>query len=251
MAKLIILGSSSAIPNTKHANAHFVVKAEKKCILVDCVGSSIVRLEQVGLDFRDLTDLFLTHFHPDHVSGLPLLLMNMWLLGRQQILHVYGLHSTIDKAEKMMALFQWQNWPDFFPVAFHRLPAEEMTLALDDDEFRIFTSPVQHLIPTMGLRIEILENEKTIAYSCDTEPSPAVENLAAGADVLLHEATGETRGHSSAAQAGDVAHKAQAKSLYLIHYDARNADLDQLLIDAGQTFGGKVALATDFMEIDV
>jgi metal-dependent hydrolase (beta-lactamase superfamily II) len=40
----------------------------------------MVRLSKAGVDFNRLTDLILTHFHPDHVSGVPMLLMNMWLI---------------------------------------------------------------------------------------------------------------------------------------------------------------------------
>lgn len=249
MTKIIILGSANAVSDLKHENSHLVVKGKKDFLLVDCVGNPIVRLERAGLDFRDLSDLFLTHFHPDHVSGVPLLLMDMWLLGRQHRLNVYGLHPTIDRLEQLMDSFQWQNWPDFFPVAFHRLPAQERILALENDQFRVFTSPVRHLIPTMGLRVEIPKTGKALAYSCDTEPCPMVENLAEGVDVLLHEAAGKARGHSSAAQAGQVARRAGAKSLYLIHYDARNADLFQLIAEARATFGGEVILAEDLMVI--
>lgn len=251
MTKLIILGSANAVSDLSHENTHFVVKGERDFLMVDCVGNPIVRLERVGLDFNHLTDLFLTHFHPDHVSGVPLLLMDMWLLGRQRKLNVYGLHPTIDRLEQLMDSFEWQNWPDFFPIAFHRLPAKERVVALSNDQFRVYTSPVKHLIPTMGLRIEMPATGKAIAYSCDTEPCPMVENLAQGAEVLLHEAAGQARGHSSAAQAGQVAQDAGVQTLYLIHYDARNADLIQLVADAQATFGGDVILAEDLMEIAV
>lgn len=207
MAKLIILGTSSAISDENHGNTHIAIKSEQNFILVDCAHSPIVRLEQAGLDFHQLTDLFLTHFHPDHISGVPLLLMNMWLLGRQRPLNIYGLHHTVDRMAQLLDFYDWQNWPNFFPVAFHRLPAKEMTLALEDEERKVFTSPVRHMIPTIGLRVELQTPSKSIAYSCDTDPCPEVERLAQGVDLLLHEATAEVPGHSSAFQAGEVAQR--------------------------------------------
>ena len=80
MPKVIILGSSNAVPSIDHENTHLVIVGEERTILVDCVSNPIVRLEQAGIDFNDLTDIVITHFHPDHVSGMPLLLMDMWLL---------------------------------------------------------------------------------------------------------------------------------------------------------------------------
>ena len=46
-----------------------------------------------------------------------------------------------------------------------------------------------------------------MAYSCDTEPCDEVIRLSEGVDVLIHEATGESLGHSSARQAGEIAKK--------------------------------------------
>ena len=66
MPKVIILGSSNAVPSINHENTHLVIVGEERTILVDCVSNPIVRLEQAGVDFNDLTDIVITHFHPDH-----------------------------------------------------------------------------------------------------------------------------------------------------------------------------------------
>ncbi len=202
------------------------------------------------MDYLRLTDMILTHFHPDHVSGVPLLLMNMWLLGRKLPLHIYGLHHTLNRVEDLMGFYEWETWPNFFPVVFHRLPQEEKILVLSNHEFRVLASPVRHLIPTIGLRIEFLQAGKSMAYSCDTEPCPQVVELAAGVDVLIHEAAGNSQGHSSAAQAGSVAREAEVRDLYLIHYRTGDYDPRPLVSEAQAVFGGKVALAEDFLTIE-
>ncbi|MBE9524845.1 MAG: MBL fold metallo-hydrolase [Chloroflexi bacterium] len=250
MAKVIVLGSASSIPDVHHGNTHLAISNQNRFIMIDCVNNPIVRLLKAGLDFHQLTDLFLTHFHPDHVSGVPLLLMDMWLLERKTPLRIYGLQHTIERIEKVMDLFGWKDWPNFFPLTFHVLPESNMVLAMDDD-FRIYTSPVNHLIPTIGMRIEVIENGKILAYSCDTSPCSSVDELASGADVLIHEATGESLGHSSAFQAGEAAEKAQAKSLYLIHYNVDPNIYSHLTAEAKQAFDGPVFLAEDFLEIDL
>jgi ribonuclease Z len=248
MAKLVILGSAHAVPDENHENTHMALLGKKRQVLIDCVGSPIVRLKLAGIEISAITDLILTHFHPDHVSGVPSLLMGMWLLGRRNPLHVYGLHYTLDRIENMMSFYQWSQWPDFFPVIFHRLPIGKMTLALDCPDFKIFTSPVQHLIPTIGLRIEISDGGGILAYSCDTEPCQAVEELAAQADILIHEATGANIGHTHPAQAGKIAAQAQAAALYLIHYNPQDPTL---ISEAKKEFAGPVALAEDFMELEI
>jgi ribonuclease Z len=250
MAKLIILGTSNAIPDENHENTHMAVVGQQYSLLIDCVNNPVVRLPKAGVDFNKLTDMVLTHFHPDHVSGVPLLLMNMWLLGRKSPLNIYGLHHTLNRIEDLMGFYDWESWPNFFPVVFHRLPQEEMIPVLSNPEFRVFASPVRHLIPTIGLRIEFPPSGKALAYSCDTEPCPQVIQLAAGADVLIHEAAGNSNGHSSASQAGGIAREAEVGSLYLIHYRTGSFDPCPLVHEAQAIFGGKVALAEDFMTID-
>lgn len=249
VSKVVILGSSNAIPDEQHENTHMAVLGKEHLILIDCVNNPITRLRQAGLEFDDLTDIILTHFHPDHVSGVPTLLMDMWLMGRRRPIKIHGLSHTLDRIEKLMEFYDWDSWPNFFSVTFCRLPEEEMTVVIDNQEFRIYASPVHHLVPTIGLRIEFLPNQKVLAYSCDTRPCSEVVRLADGADVLIHESSGDSIGHSSAQQAGQIAQQAEVGSLYLIHYPTGDFDPRPLVEEAGRTFNGPVKLAEDFMEL--
>jgi ribonuclease Z len=250
MPKLIFLGTSNAIPDETHENTHMAVVGENHFILIDCVNNPLVRMKQAGLNIHELTDLLLTHFHPDHVSGVPSLLMNSWLLGRTKPLHIYGLEHTLERTEKIMEFYDWRSWPGFFPVSFHTVPEEEFACVLENKDFRVFASPVHHIVPAIGLRVEFPAIGQVLAYSCDTEPCQEVIRLGRDADVLVHEATGDTFGHSSASQAGEVASQAGAKTLYLIHYPTGDFDPDPLVEEARATFSGQVYLAEDFMELD-
>jgi ribonuclease Z len=251
MARLIILGTSAQVPDEDHKNTHMALTGDEGVVLIDCPDTPIVRLGKLGISLDDVTDLIVTHFHPDHVGGVPLMLMNMWLLGRQTPLRVYGLHHCLERLEDMMGFYHWESWPNFFPVAFHRLPERERVPVLIKNDVDIYSSPVRHLVPTIGLRLERLNGGKTLAYSCDTEPCPSVVRLASGADILLHEATGAGLGHSSASQAGAIAREAEVKQLILIHYKALKGTMDSLLQQAKGTFPGEVTLAKDLMELRV
>ena len=250
MSKVIILGSSNAIPTKGSETTHMVLMGRERMVLIDSGTNPILRLEQAGLDFNDLTDIILTHFHPDHASGIPLLLMDMWLLGRESPLHIYGLHYTLDRLEGLMGFYNWSEWPNFFPVIFHRLPLKELSPVLESPDFSIYSSPVHHFIPNIGLRVEFTPSQKVLAYSCDTEPCDEVVRLSEGADVLIHEATGETPGHSSARQAGEVAKKADVGRLYLIHYPTGPYGNGDLVAEAKSAFSRKVALLKDFTELN-
>ena len=250
MAKLIFLGTSNAISDENHENTHMVVVGEKRTVLIDCPNNPMQRFQKAGVDFNGLSDLVLTHFHPDHVSGVPQLLMNMWLMGRLQPLNIYGLEHTLDRVESLMGFYGWAEWPGFFPVGFYHLPEQALVSVLECDEFHIFALRVQHFIPTLGLRIEFTKSRKVLAYSCDTEPCAQVVQLAQGVDILVHECSGALPGHSSAAQAGEAARLAKVKSLVLIHYPTGQFKSSNLAEEARERFDGPVTLAEDYMVLD-
>lgn len=249
MSRIILLGTASAVPDLGQENTHLMILTEGRGVLVDCPGNPVVRLKQAEIAYDRITDIVLTHFHPDHVSGFGLLVMDLWLLGRKQELHVWGLEHAVERAEKMLDLFGWDDWPGFYPLHFHALPETPRQLLFDTPDLRLFASPVEHLIPTIGLRIEFPAINKVAAYSSDTEPSERVVDLAWQANALIHEVTGASKGHTSAAQAGEIAARAQAETLYLIHYDEKKGG-DRFVLEAQKTFAGLVYLAKDFMHID-
>jgi len=248
MARLVILGSSSAVSDARHDNSHMVLEGAHEAVVIDCASNPLVRLAQAGVTSDQVKHLVTTHFHPDHVYGVPILFMNMWLTGRHNLpLAVYGLHHTLDRIERMMEDYGWSEWPDFFPVSFHRLPERENVLVLDDEDFRITCSPSVHLVPTIAVRVLSKDTGKVMVYSSDTTPCESVARLVEGADILIHEATGQMVGHSSPAQAAAVARNGGVRRLVLIHYRV-DADPEGILAEARAVFGGPVELAEDFRE---
>lgn len=250
--RLVILGTASAVPDATHENTHMLIQGPNGAILIDCVGRPLVNLKQANIRLNDLTDVILTHFHPDHISSFPSLIMSSWLTGRSTPMRIYGLHHCLERIEDLMAAFHWEEWPGLFPVAFHHLPEKEGITVIDNDDFLIQASPVRHYVPTIGLRIQVKETGFVLAYSCDTVPCPETVRLAHNADVLIHEATGdEPLGHASAGQAGAIATEAGVKRLGLIHYHVWETNTAHLVVEAQKTFSGPVFLCEDFMEIEL
>lgn len=246
--KLVILGSAHAVPSIGHENTHMALVGDERTVLIDTAANPVVRLAEAGLELNKVSDLVLTHFHPDHVSGVPLLLMSMWLLGREKELHIYGLDYTLERIQRLMDFYSWQNWKGFYPVNFHSVHTGKRFTLLETDSFNIYAEEVKHLVPVIGLRVEFPDSGKVLAYSCDTEPCPAVLSLAENADVLIHEAAGGVPGHTSAAQAGQAAIESGSTALYLIHYNPSQRDDLQALAQA--VFDGPVVMAEDFMVLE-
>ena len=250
MPKLIILGTSFAIPSAGHENTHMVLLGDERTVMIDCVNNPMERLKGAGLTPKSITDIFMSHLHPDHVSGVPLLLMALGLENRTEELNVYGLQQVNQAMQAMLGFYDWGTWHDF-KVIFNDIPETALSPVLQTKEFSIFTSPVNHFVPTLGFRIEFNPSGKVLAYSCDTAPTAALAGLAKDADVFIHEAAGASPGHSSPAQAGRAAMEAGAKTLYLIHYPTGlYADDETILAEASQAFGKPAHLTHDYMEFD-
>jgi ribonuclease Z len=99
---------------------------------------------------------------------------------------------------------------------------------------------------------------RKIVYTGDTRPFKSLAKFAAGADLLIHDATFENKlieraaedGHSTPSHAAEDAKKAKAKQLILTHISARYTDASILLKQAKRIFK-KTQVAEDLMEIDI
>jgi ribonuclease Z len=99
---------------------------------------------------------------------------------------------------------------------------------------------------------------RKIVYSGDTRPTKSLLRLAEGADLLIHEATFDDElldkaiedGHSTPSQAAETAKKAKVKKLILTHLSSRYKNT-QPLLEQARKFFSNVAIAEDFMEIEV
>lgn len=253
MARVVILGSAAAVNDAAHDYTHFLLVGDKDTpVLIDAGSNPLGKIKALGLDDESLQDIILTHFHPDHVAGVPNMMMHMWQQARKTPLRFYGLIHCINRIQDTMSAYGWEEWPGFFPVAFHHVDEQDDAPLLENEDFLIHSWPVRHYnVPTIGLRMLNKHNGRVLAYSCDTMPIPELVALSKDADILIHEAAGyDGAGHSSARQAGEIATEAGAKLLYLIHYHVWNINPEPLINEARETYSGPVYLLRDFDQFD-
>jgi len=88
--ELIILGSSAAIPVQERNLPAIALKYKNELIIFDC-GEDIQRgLINAGLKFNKPLKILISHFHGDHVIGLPGLLFRFGLIDRTAPLYIFG-----------------------------------------------------------------------------------------------------------------------------------------------------------------
>lgn len=254
MAQVILLGTGAALSDETREHTYLVVQGSQRAVMIDCAGSPVQRLIQAGVALDCIDHLILTHHHPDHMYGVSVFLLGLWLAGRKNVLHIYGLAETLRTTRTMMRAFEWERWLQmgFFPVEFHRIPPQPRNTLIVTPEFSISTAPTKHLLPTVAVRIVSNGSGRAITYSSDTEVCTAVVDLARGSDILFHEATTLNRsngGHTSARQAGVQAKRAGVKKLVLVHLPP-HCNTKKWRAAAKKNFGSQVVVGRDLARFE-
>lgn len=90
MLKAVLLGTGGMMPLTDRALSSAMLELNGRRLLIDCGEGTQVRIRACGMGFKAIDGVLITHFHGDHVSGLPGLLMSMGNQGREAPLLIAG-----------------------------------------------------------------------------------------------------------------------------------------------------------------
>ncbi len=215
MAVLHLLGTGAAVSDPGRTTTMLAFEHRGSTVVVDCGGDVVQRVMACGIDPDAIEALVVTHEHPDHVSGFPLFMEKIWLLGRKRPIPVIGIDAAIGQARKALEAFDTSGW-DLPEIDWRRVEHRAGAEVLSNERWRITAAPGIHPVPVVGVRVEAV-GAGVAAYSCDTEKSAEIVALSRGADVLVHEATGDFGGHTSNEGAAEVARDAGARRLVLVH----------------------------------
>ena len=231
------------------------VRAGGRRIILDA-GSG---LRGLGEQLRDTdrpvsADILLSHYHYDHLQGLPFFAP----LAEPQNRFVF--HGPRREGRSVQDVLEGQMCPPYFPVTLDEVARAKLEFrsiapgeAFEIGPVRITSTELDHPGGNLGYRLEY--RNRTLVYATDVEhtarPAEALVELARGADILLHDAMytdpeyEERRGwgHSTWAGALATAEAARVKKLVLFHHDPERDDraLDAVLRRVQKQFPNSVA----------
>ncbi|MFQ6092247.1 MAG: MBL fold metallo-hydrolase, partial [bacterium] len=199
MVKFIVAGSASGVPVPKRSHACLVLGLEERFYLLDVGEGGTSSLLRCGVDHHQVATVFISHMHPDHCTGLPMLLQMMYLAERTAPLEIYlpreGVTGFTDWLPKIYI------FPEKLPFPFKMSPILP-GLFFQDEHIRLSAFANEHLhgyrplvsskYPERTLESYSLVIEwegKRAVYSGDISSLHDLLPHSEGADLLFLEAT--------------------------------------------------------------
>jgi ribonuclease Z len=265
---VVFLGTGGAVPSARRSTASVLVSRGGERLLFDC-GEGTQRQMQRSLGLVQVDEIYLSHFHADHFLGLPGLLKTYDLTAREAPLTVYGPRGLVDLFKALQRIIGRLGYKlnlvelepgDWVPVegaelrsfaVHHGVRALGYALVEDERPGRFDPGAAKALGVGEGpdfaalqrgeqvvgaegtVRPEQVMGEsrpgRRLVITGDTAPCPATAEAAAGAELLVHDASfsedeaqrAADTGHSTVGQAASIARDAGVKMLAIVHISSR------------------------------
>lgn len=270
---VILLGTGTPVPRVERAGASTLVEAGSEKLLFDCGREATLRLTQAHIAIPDITAVFFTHLHSDHVVGFPDFLLTGWLLRRTRPVRAFGPAGSKD----MMANLEKAYAEDVrIRIADEKLPPEGVQVDAVDvtpgvvyqhNGVKVTAFDVDHgpaIKPSFGYRVEY--GGHAVVLSGDTRFSENLIRNAAGADVIVHEVMiadpemvktsapfqRRVAHHTSPAEAGTVFARVKPKLAVYSHVGSLgNFNDEDIVRQTRATYDGPLVVGSDLMRIEI
>ena len=271
--RVTLLGTGGPPPILDRFGPCTLVEAGSEKFLFDAGRGALQRLFQLKIRFSEITGLFLTHLHSDHVVGIPDLWLTGWINqawgGRQVPLPVWGPLGTKEMMFHLEKAYQFDiRIRTHYPKEGVRVIAEEFTggVVYEKNGLKIQAFLVDHgrIKPAYGFRIDFAG--KSVVLSGDTRFNENVIGFSQGVDLLVHEVVGMTdeflqksefgktiaSNHTTPQDAGEVFRRANPKLAIYTHI-LRFGDypVEDLIPSTRTIYSGPLEVGEDLMAIDV
>ena len=145
MLDVCLLGCGGMMPLPKRFLTALLVRHEGSCVLIDCGEATQVALHLSGFSARHIDHILFTHYHGDHVGGLPGLLMTIANNHRTEPLHLWG-GKGLERIVRGLTVI---CGPLPFELVLHELPFKEVSHFKTGD-LEWTTQPVKHRVPCLA-----------------------------------------------------------------------------------------------------
>ncbi|POX98147.1 ribonuclease Z [Mycobacterium kansasii] len=276
MIEITLLGTGSPIPDPNRAGPATLVRADGQVFLIDCGRGVLQRAAAVGVGAAGLSALLITHLHSDHIAELGDVIITNWVTNFAPAAPPLQIIGPPGTAEVVAATLRAFGHDIGYRIAHHAdldapppVEVHEYTegTVWDREGVTIRVAPTDHrpVAPTIGFRIE--SGGASVVLAGDTVPCASLDELAAGADALVHTVIRKDilahvpqqrvkdvcDYHSSVQEAAATANRAGVGTLVMTHYVPAiiAGQEDQWRALAATEFSGTIELGDDLHRVEV
>jgi ribonuclease Z len=147
---ICLAGTGGMLPLKSRWLTSLYVKSGKNAVLIDCGEGTQIALSEAGCHIKNIDMICLTHFHADHIAGLPGLLLSIGNTGRTEPITICGPSGLLNVVSSLL-------------VIAPQLPFEIITIEIGSDpdqtlrcgDLIIKPFRADHVIPCLGYTISM------------------------------------------------------------------------------------------------
>ena len=149
MLDICLCGTGGMMPLKNRHLASAVFRLNGKCVLIDCGEGTQTALKEAGFTFKPIDVICFTHFHADHISGLPGFLLTMGNEGREQPIDIIG-PAGVERVVNSLRVIA-PGLP--FEIRFTELRDTVCNMSISG--YGITAFKVSHNVPCYGYRLDV------------------------------------------------------------------------------------------------
>jgi ribonuclease Z len=181
--KLTFLGTGSAIPTARRNHPSMYLQFKSENILIDCGEGTQRQFRKAKLNPCKITKILITHWHGDHVLGLPGLFKTLMLNGYNRKLDIYGPRGTKKRICLYLELFAHKGTE--LDLSVHEV---EEGIFFEDEDFYLESSVMEHDVLSVAYSFAIKEKiriDKAKLQKFKIPNSPLISELAKGKTIEI------------------------------------------------------------------
>lgn len=183
MLDVCLLGTGGMMPLPYRHLTSLMTRYNGSSLLIDCGEGTQIAIKERGWSFNPIEIICFTHFHADHISGLPGLLLTIGNAERTQPLTMIG-PKGLEKVVNALRTIA----PEL-PFPIHYLELEDKKQIIKLNGYKITAFKVHHNITCYGYSIEIERNGLFLVEKAEqlNIPKPFWSYLQKGSNVEINE----------------------------------------------------------------
>lgn len=177
------LGTSGMVPTKKRNVSGYFLKYGSEGILFDCGEGTQRQMNLTGLKRTSITKICITHWHGDHISGLPGLLHT---ISNETEIHRVDLFGPPGTKKRMKALMEATDLHNNDWIHIHELKPKGVEVCFENEEFEIHCAPMEHSTPCIAYAFvekDRVNLSKAKLRKYKIPEGPHLKKLKAGKDI--------------------------------------------------------------------